>query len=334
MGDLWSIALGSFVTSALIQYMVIRVSHKYNFFIDLHTEKKPQNFHQYSTPRAGGRGIISAMLFLLLTPLSWKLLVPFSLAFLSGIFEDFHHSIEPKVRLFLQFIAASSAVALMDIVITYLGFDFSMSFDIGVIFSIFAIMGMMNAINIIDGFHGLAAMISLLMLLAFGIEAYRFGDTQIISIIVITLFALVAFLLFNLPRGYIFLGDGGAYLLGFIVATVGIFLAGHHERVSPWFVLTVLIYPVWEVLFSIIRKLLTGHSPLKPDSKHIHMLIYKHITHNNPLTSLLIATATAPFILLPTLYANNSTANFKTTLLFIVLYLLLYRYLSRKEQDT
>ncbi len=330
MGDMWWIALGSFVISAMTQYVVIYFSHRYDFFIDLHTDVKPQNFHDDATPRAGGIGIILSMVFLLITPIGWKLLFSFSLAFLSGIFEDFHHSIKPKVRLFLQFVAASSAVVLTDAVITYLGFDFSLSYDIGVLLSIFAIVGMMNAINIIDGFNGLAATISLLMLLAFGIVAYQVGDREIIYIIVISIFAIFAFLLFNFPKGYIFLGDGGAYLLGFIVAVVGIFLAGHHEKVSPWFVLTVLIYPVWEVLFSIMRKLWEGNSPLEPDSKHMHMLIYKKITHNNPLTAIMIATATAPFILIPTLYANNSTANFQTTLLFIVIYTVTYHYLSKK----
>jgi NADH:ubiquinone oxidoreductase subunit 3 (subunit A) len=74
-----------------------------------------------------------------------------------------------------------------------------------------------------------------------------------------------------------------------------------------------------------------GHSPLQPDEWHLHMLIYKYITRNNPLTSLFIIVAVAPFILLPTLYTKASIANFMTTLLFIVCYQLLYGYLSRKE---
>jgi len=187
--------------------------YRYNFFIDSHTDEKPQNFHKSATPRAGGLGIIFSMLFLLATPLGWKMLISFLLAFLSGIFEDFHHTIKPKVRLFLQLIAASFAVVLDDIVVTYLGFDYTMSYDIGMLFSIFAIVGMMNAINIIDGFNGLASAILMLMLLSFGVVAYQVGDTPTLQIIAIAIASILGFFLFNFPRGSIFLGDGGAYLL-------------------------------------------------------------------------------------------------------------------------
>jgi len=272
------------------------------------------------------------LLFFLPTPLGWKLFLSLLFAFLSGIFEDFHHSIKAKTRLFLQFAAASSAVFLIHSVVTYFGFHITVPYLVGAAISIVAIIGMMNAINFIDGFNGLASGIVLLMLLAFGIVAYRVGNSDIVYIAAIIFVALLAFFLFNFPKGKIFLGDGGAYLLGASVAIIGIFLGGEYDLVSPWFVLTVLIYPVWEVLFSIYRKLSSGKSPLKPDAYHLHMLIYKHITHNNPLTSLFIITVVAPFILIPTFfYANVSFANFLTTVLFIVLYQLFYFYLSKKE---
>lgn len=331
MGDMWWIALGALFVSVMLQYSIIKFSHKFNLFIDSHTDEKPQNFHKSATPRAGGLGIILSMLFLLMIPFGWKMLISFWLAFLSGIFEDFHHSVKPKVRLFLQLIAASFVVVLGDVVVTYLGFDCTMSYDIGMLFSIFAIVGLMNAINIIDGFNGLASGILMLMLLSFGIVAYQVGDSAILHIVTITLASVFGFFLFNFPRGEIFLGDGGAYLLGFVVATIGITLAGHHEKVSPWFVLTVLIYPVWEVLFSIMRKLKAGKSPMEPDSLHLHMLIYRHISRSNPITSVVIVVWSAPFMLLPTLYANNSIANFETSLLYILFYISTYYYLLSKE---
>lgn len=331
MGDMWWITLEAFVASIILQYSVIKFSHRYNLFIDSHTDDKPQNFHKDSTPRAGGLGIILSMLFLLVTPLGWKMFISFLLAFLSGILEDFHHSIKPKVRLFLQLIAASFAVVLGDVVVTYLGFDCTMSYDIGMLFSIFAIVGMMNAINIIDGFNGLASGILMLMLFSFGVVAYQVGDSTTLHIIAIATASILGFLLFNFPRGAIFLGDGGAYLLGFVVATIGISLAGHYDKVSPWFVLNVLIYPVWEVLFSIVRKLKAGKSPMEPDSLHLHMLIYRHITYSNPITSVVIVVFTLPFILIPTLYMNNSTANFQTSLVYILCYTLIYSYLFNRE---
>jgi len=331
MGDMWWIALGTFMVSLSIQYIVIKISHKYSFFMDLHTDEKPQNFHTDTTPRAGGVGIIISMFFLLFTVLGWKMLLSLILAFLSGIFEDFHHSIKPKIRLILQFIAALSSVVLTDSVVTYLGFDFTLSYAIGVALSIFAIIGMMNAINIIDGFNGLASSIVTLILLSFGIVAYQVGDSEILDIITIAISSIFAFFLFNFPKGKIFLGDGGAYLLGFIVATIGISLAGHYEKVSPWYVLAIFIYPVWEVFFSIMRKFSIGLSPMQPDRYHLHMLVYRQLTQSNPLTALFMTGVTLPFMTLSTIFPERSTSNIAIALTFIISYSLLYYTLYKKD---
>jgi len=326
----WSI-LGAFMISFSLQFLIIHFAHKHSFFIDSHTDEKPQNFHDFSTPRAGGLGILVGMIFLLFTPLGWKLLFSIFLAFLSGIFEDFHRSLKPKTRLLLQFMAATSAVLLTGSVVTYLGLGLYIPYWVGVLFSIFSIIGLMNAVNIIDGFNGLASGIVLLIFLSFGTVAAQVGNHEILYISMIVSSAVLAFFVVNFPKGKIFLGDGGAYLLGFIAALTGIFLASSYENVSPWYILAVLIYPVWEVLFSIYRKSKAGRSPMEPDAYHLHMLIFKHMTHNNPLTSALILIAVAPFILIPTLYAGNSIVNLATILLFILCYILFYRYLFSKE---
>jgi UDP-N-acetylmuramyl pentapeptide phosphotransferase/UDP-N-acetylglucosamine-1-phosphate transferase len=254
------------------------------------------------------------------------------LAFASGIFEDFHQSLSPKARLLLQLIAALSAMVLTNSVVTYLGLGITLPYWLGIFFSVFSIVGLMNAVNIIDGFNGLASGIVLLILLSFGIVAIKVGSDEILQIISLIAAGIVGFFLFNFPKGKIFLGDGGAYLLGFITAILGIFLASNYEDVSPWYILAVLIYPVWEVIFSIIRRVRgKSTSPLEADAYHLHSLVYKHITRNNPLTALFILIATAPFILIPTLYHANSKANLLTIACFIVYYTLFYGYLYKKE---
>jgi len=191
----------------------------------------------------------------------------------------------------------------------------------------------MNAINIIDGFNGLASGIILLILVSFSIVGQH-HDENIQAIISITTGTTLGFFLLNFPKGKIFLGDGGAYLLGFIVAIIGIFLAGRYEDISPWYILAIFIYPVWEVIFSIIRKLSIGLSPLSPDAYHLHMLIYKHITKNNPLTSLFILIYTLPFMIISTLYPNRSSTNITVSFFFITCYLIFYYYLYRKDKTS
>lgn len=326
----WTI-VGAFILSFLIQLIVIKLSHKHSFFIDSHTNDKPQNFHNIATPRAGGIGILMGMIFVLFTPLGWKLLFSIFLAFLSGIFEDFHHSLSPRFRLFLQFVAALSAVLLTKSVITYLGLGIHIPYFLGIIFSIFAIVGLMNAINIIDGFNGLASGIVLLILFSFGMVAYQVGHDNIFFITMITISALLAFFIINFPKGYIFLGDGGAYMLGFIVALIGIFLASTYEEISPWYILAVVIYPVWEVLFSIYRRKKDNLSPFQPDGKHLHTLVFKHLAHNNnPLTSFLMLIFVAPFSLIPAYFSHSSIGNMLSIIIFIFCYTLLYKYLAKK----
>ena len=70
------------------------------------------------------------------------------------------------------------------------------------------------------------------------------------------------------------LGDGGAYLLGFLL---GFIIINSHENnpdISPYFYISLIWYPCFENLFSIIRKINKKLSPLNPDSKHLHQLVF------------------------------------------------------------
>jgi len=323
----------AFLISISTLIVVIWASHKYQLFIDHSDEDKPQNFHDNSTPRAGGIGILLGMGMLLFFPLGIKFIISILLAFMSGIIEDFHHTISPKFRLFLQFITALSAVLISQTVVTYLGLGITMPYWAGVIFSIFAIVGMMNAINIIDGFNGLASGLILLILISFGFVSYTHQNDELLQIIMITMGGTFGVFVLNFPKGKIFLGDGGAYLLGSIIAIIGIYLASIYENVSPWYIFAIFIYPVWEVIFSIIRKLSMRRSPLKPDGYHFHMLVHHHIAKNNPLTAVLILLFLLPFLVTSTIYSNNSMMNIKIAFVFIVLYLCIYSYLYNKEKN-
>ena len=90
--------------------------------------------------------------------------------------------------------------------------------------------------------------------------------------------ALLGFLVFNYPSGRIFMGDGGAYLLGFWLGELSVLLVVRNPDVSPWFPIVLLAYPVVETLFSIYRrKFLQGRSAGRPDAMHLHQLIYRRL---------------------------------------------------------
>ncbi len=322
----------AFLVSLIVNLLTIYFSKNYNFFIDNSSEDKPQNFHTNDTPRAGGIGIFAGIFFILIFPFGVKILISSILAFISGIFEDFHNSLSPKLRLLLQTIAAVFVIIFANAIVTYFGLSVKLPYILGFIISLLGIVGMMNAINIIDGFNGLASGIVLLILSSFLYVSSNIGDGDIFKISAIAIGSILGFFVLNFPKGRIFLGDGGAYLLGFLIAVIGIFLAGNYESVSPWYIITLFIYPIWEVTFSIIRKKIWNQSPLEPDRYHLHMLVYRQFTKNNPLTGLVVNIVYSPFIVFATMHYAESLTNILISLLFISLYTLIYINLLKSDR--
>jgi UDP-N-acetylmuramyl pentapeptide phosphotransferase/UDP-N-acetylglucosamine-1-phosphate transferase len=95
--------------------------------------------------------------------------------------------------------------------------------------------------------------------------------------------ALLGFLAWNYPKGKMFLGDGGAYLLGFWLGELAVLLVARHSEVSPWFPMLLLVYPIFETLYTIYRRrILGGLSPGRPDRMHLHQVIYLGLTRGAP----------------------------------------------------
>ena len=142
----------------------------------------------------------------------------------------------------------------------------------------FAVAGIANAINIIDGFNGLASMCVVLMLGALAYVAFQVGDPTVATLALAGIGAVLGFFLWNFPGGLIFLGDGGAYFLGFFVAELSILLLVRNPTVSPLFPLLACIYPIFETVFSIYRRrFLRATPPSMPDGIHLHSLIYRRL---------------------------------------------------------
>ena len=98
---------------------------------------------------------------------------------------------------------------------------------------------------------------------------------------------VAGFFFWNWPRGKIFLGDGGAYLLGFWLAELCVLLVVRNpDFVFARLGLALMIYPVFETIFTIYRRsFLQKKSPGQPDSMHLHQLIYKNLTRSLPRTN-------------------------------------------------
>jgi UDP-N-acetylmuramyl pentapeptide phosphotransferase/UDP-N-acetylglucosamine-1-phosphate transferase len=285
---MWFLLL-SFVASFAVTLWVVRSGESLASVAGDHELDGPQKFHQRPVPRIGGAGIVVGVL----VGVAWiagrdaaqartaQLLMLCAVpAFAAGLAEDFTKSQSPRRRLFFSALSAVLAVWLCDAVITRTaipGIDWIVGFPLGAAaVTAFIVAGVANAVNIIDGFNGLASMCVVLMLAGLAYVAFQLGDTLMLWLALAGIGAVLGFFALNFPAGLVFLGDGGAYFLGFYLAELAILLLHRNDGLSPMFPLLLCIYPVFETLFSIYRrKWLRGQPVGKPDAAHLHSLIYR-----------------------------------------------------------
>ena len=254
---------------------------------------KPQKLHVVAVPRLGGLGIIAGLVAA--TALMWftssryiatSLMVLLGCAlpaFVAGFYQDFSDTLTPRGRLLATAVSALLAFWIMDLAITRTaipGLDWLVSFSLGsLVLTVFTVVGVANAVNLIDGINGLASMCVVLMLAALAYVAFAVDDPLVGQLALAAIGAVLGFFLWNFPAGLIFLGDGGAYFSGFLVAELSILLLNRNlGEVSPLFPLLVCIYPVFETLFSIYRRSVLRAAPSTvPDGIHLHSLIYRRL---------------------------------------------------------
>lgn len=253
----------------------------------LDSESGIQKIHDQPTPRIGGAAIyIGLVVGWALAPspvavLLGPMLIAAIPAFFAGIAEDTLKSGSVTIRLVATFASGILAWWLTQTSLTRIGipgFDILLTNTlISVLFTAFAVGGVANAINIIDGLNGLASGTTLLCLSTLGFLAFLSGDVEMAKLCFIAGGATFGFMLMNYPFGKIFLGDGGAYLLGFLLAWIAVSIAMRNPQMSPWAPVLACGYPVLEVLFSMARRrartLKLGH----PDRLHLHSLLWSRI---------------------------------------------------------
>jgi len=278
-----------FLLSNILCLLMIRYKHLHAH-LTTDSSVGPQKFHKIATPRVGGVPIFITLVIMWL----WTYLTDPSIAykiplfmgglllFIVGVAEDVTKKVGVKLRLIFAFISGIVAFIYFDVRVQGLGIPFiDIAFSyypFALLFTAFAIAGVSNAYNIIDGFNGLASMVSVICLLAITLVAFKVGDMVIINLALTMMVAILGFFMWNYPRGLIFLGDGGAYLIGFWTAVLSILVVSRNPTVSPWFALMVNAYPITETIFTIWRRSVhQGKNPGLPDAAHFHSLIYRRV---------------------------------------------------------
>ncbi len=283
----WPIATFATGLAAWFGAMLLVLTKSLYFRDSITTSNVVQRVHVEPTPRIGGLALYFSVLLgtVLSTGESRHFLMYLVMAgtpaFAFGLLEDCTHRVPVVTRLFATlgsgilgcFITGSTItgidVPLIDTLLMWA--------PLSVVFTAFAVSGVANAFNIIDGFNGLASGTAMIALWAMGLVGLHLGDVQLVNVCVILAAAITGFLLVNWPFGKLFMGDGGAYFVGFAVAWVAVLLLEHHPEVSAWCPLLICAYPVLEVVFSMRRRRLRNQIVGHADRLHLHSLVKRRV---------------------------------------------------------
>lgn len=312
----------------------------------------PQKLHARPTPRVGGiavaAGILGgALVDWFLSGSTWLLLflcvVP---GLVWGLIEDLSKRGDVFVRLALTAMSAMLAFVLLDARITHVGLpvldDFLALHAFSFLFTVVAVTGIAHAINVIDGLNGLSGVTAFFAAVGLAIVAGTVGDQWVLMVAAVLAASILGFLFVNYPGGRLFLGDGGAYMIGLLLAILSVSLVHRNTEVSPWFPLLLLAYPIWETLFSMYRRRRRGHSTGHADALHLHTLVYRRVVRwtgpgagaeeliaRNSMASLCLWPIPAIGFIAAVLLWNNNLALQLSALAFVVFYGAIYRLIVR-----
>ena len=297
MPDLTTL-VAAFVIAALVSLVVcvlIVVTQRWHGALSLDANLAgKQKFHKRPVPRVGGVGLVlgvaGASAWVHLGPgfasldaisASVAALIGSSLpVFAIGLIEDLTKRVSVPMRLGVTLVSALLAWWSLDAVLPRVDLplvdDLFAFRPLAVVVTAIGVAGITNAINIIDGFNGLAGTTVIAMLAGMAYLGWRLDDALVLELALLCIGTTLGFLLVNYPAGSVFLGDGGAYFLGFWCAEIAVLLVARHPEISAWQVLAIFAYPLIEVLYSMFRKkVLRRMSPTLPDRLHLHMLIFR-----------------------------------------------------------
>ncbi|MGC8867605.1 MAG: glycosyltransferase family 4 protein [Elusimicrobiales bacterium] len=324
------------IISVVINLAVIYLCNRFKIGID-HRSHGKHKLHSQPIPRLGGIGIylpfvITFLFFQSNKVADSKFIFVSSLIFVLGVYEDIFKNTSANLRFVM--IAAISFLSLLfldeDAVVKNIGFE--LPFYFAVLFTVFAFTGIINSINIIDGLNGLASGVSLTVIFFMSLIAYQNSYVNIYNLLFCLGGSLIGFFIINFFTGKIFLGDAGAYFIGFILAVISSIISNRsYGKISPWFFVILLNYPIVDTLFSIYRRLLKKKNVFKADFMHMHTLVYKIVFRDQMQASFFVIVVNFFFSYIGYLFKNNTPVLVGIFLLYGLSYIMGYRLILKKR---
>ncbi len=248
-----------------------------------------RHIHERVIPRLGGVGIAAAFSAPVLALFLFDRGVALSvhedaekvLGLLAGAillcatgFVDDTRGLKASNKLTLQLVAATIAFALgFRIDAVYLPAFGNLQMGVFAYpVTVLWIVGITNAVNLIDGLDGLAAGV-VFFAAATNLVVALLADATLMALLMASLMgALVGFLIYNFNPARIFMGDSGSYFLGFVLATTSLIGSTHKASTAVSLLVPILALgvPIFDTLFSMVRRILERRSVFSPDRGHIH----------------------------------------------------------------
>lgn len=343
----------AFIMSFLMCRIVLFTANVNNSILMDDQLEDIQKMHDKPVPRIGGAAIFTSLVFISVygatIAAKWSqfysgLLISVFFVFLGGFTEDVSKRVTPLVRLIFIISAVIFAVFVvhsMSLIrnLNHQTLNQLLTFDaISFIITCFAVVGISNAYNMVDGYNGLSSMAAILNVAGLYYLSYMLNDTNSQFCCQILIAAILGFFVFNYPRGKIFLGDGGSYIIGFLISLISInIVESHRGAISPFAVLLLVAYPFTEAVFSIVRrKFIHKTSAMAPDNMHLHQLVFSRCLHEK--LSLLQRNARVMpimmIMMLPQLfcvmyYYDNNTIMLIGLLIYFIYYIYIYTMLIK-----
>jgi UDP-GlcNAc:undecaprenyl-phosphate GlcNAc-1-phosphate transferase len=203
------------------------------------------------------------------------------------------------------------------------------------------LVGLTNAVNMIDGLDGLAGTCGLVGGAAVSMLGAHRGDAASAILGACLAGGCLGFLVFNRPPARVFMGDAGAYFLGFMAGGLVLIAGASDAKGSPdWSSLlgvsVVWGVPVADIVLAMTRRILSGHPPFSGDRSHFYDQIRDRWGTTVPQTLGVMAIGYLAYALaglgishLPALWALLATAG---TVLVTVVGLIAGRFFSPEAE--
>lgn len=343
-----------FLLAVLLNLLILGLSHNSPFLNKNSNREGVQNVHNSNVPRVGGIAIFASFFVSLYfadikTNIIWFLWLSSLPVFIVGVYEDLSSGISPLIRLLFIFFSITTVFSLLGIGIFSLGFEwvdylFSRYVIASLLFTVLIVGAAVNSTNVIDGLNGLLGGYSIIASVAIAYVSYSLGDELVLSLALVLTASIFGFFVVNFPFGKVFMGDGGAYFIGFMLAVIGLMLSGRHTEVSNWFVLLIFMYPMYELLYSIFRRIFISKvSASEPDNRHLHSLVYRRLACRdtfkvslamyNSMAASLMWVLSLLAIIPAVVWFDNQTILIVFAFVFMTVYSVIYKYVVSDQSS-